>query len=868
MGTTVTGEAFTATFPQLQVATVTMTGHHRLSLGQHVDWWCFVFIAIYLNITIITKMIKHCIISMRMGWWRLTLSVLFLHKLPPSSPFSLSVENPNDVILSSPERTFTAAFHRVGENAYCFGIRYTRPPHTVVWLANRDHPVNGKRSTLSLLKTGNLVLTDAAQFPVWSTATTASSTRLTLRLRDTGNLVLLDADENVLWQSFDSPTDTLLPDQPLSKGTTLVASRSATNYSSGYYKLFFDFENVLRLMYQGPRVSSVYWPYAWLQSNNFGNGNGRSTFNDTRLVLLDRFGQVVSSDNFTFRTTDFGTVLQRRLTLDHDGNVRLYSLKEGEEEWSVTGQFRPQPCFIHGICGPNSYCSPHPATGRKCSCLPVNEKFMETGYRWVDSQDWSQGCVSNFQLWCNNTEQESRFLRLPAFDFYGYDYGYYPNHTYQQCVNLCLSLCECKGFQHSFSEQSVMTSQCYLKTQLLNGHHSPGFTGSFILRLPLSHDFENHIQNGLVCESNSGGAKVLERPYMEEKENGSVKFMLWFASALGGIEVVCIFLVWCFLFRNNADKQGYALAAETGFRKFSSSELKKATKGFSEEIGRGAGGTVYKGVLSDNRVVAIKRLHEVANQGESEFLAEVSIIGRLNHMNLIGMLGYCAEGKYRLLVYEYMENGSLAQNLSSKSNVFDWKNRYEIALGTARGLSYLHEECLEWILHCDIKPQNILLDSDYQPKVADFGLSKLLNRNNLDNSTFSRIRGTRGYMAPEWVFNLPITSKVDVYSYGIVVLEMITGRSPTAGVQITELESDSPHHERLVTWVREKRRKGCDVGSSWVGQIIDPALGSNYDVNKMEILATVALECVEEEKDVRPSMSQVVERLQSHEHAS
>lgn len=399
--------------------------------------------------------------------------------------------------------------------------------------------------------------------------------------------------------------------------------------------------------------------------------------------------------------------------------------------------------------------------------------------------------------------------------------------------------------------------------------------GSFFLRLPLSsHDeYENPVQNnrsGLVCGGDVGNVKMLERSYVQGEENGSLKFMLWFAGALGGIEVMCIFLVWCLLFRNNrtlpssADRQGYVLAAAAGFQKFSYSELKQATKGFSEEIGRGAGGIVYKGVLSDDQVVAIKRLHEVANQGESEFLAEVSIIGRLNHMNLIGMLGYCAEGKHRLLVYEYMENGSLAQNLSSNSNVLEWSKRYNIALGTARGLAYLHEECLEWILHCDIKPQNILLDSEYQPKVADFGLSKLLNRNNVNNSSFSRIRGTRGYMAPEWVYNLSITSKVDVYSYGIVVLEMITGRSPTTGVRITELEAESDHRERLVTWVREKKMKGSEAGSSWVDQIIDPALGSNYAKNEMEILARVALECVEEEKNVRPNMSQVVEKLQNH----
>jgi len=492
---------------------------------------------------------------------------------------------------------------------------------------------------------------------------------------------------------------------------------------------------------------------------------------------------------------------------------------------------------------------------------------FEAGYRWFDIEDWSQGCIPSFQLWCNNSEQKSRFLSLPGVDFYGYDYAFFGNHTYRQCASLCSRLCECKGFQ--YKPVRGANGQCYLKAQLLNGRRSPSSTNSFFLRLPLPlHDYdESASNNGLVCGRNGGGAIVLERP---EKENELVKFMLWFAISFGGIEVVCIFMVWCFLFRNNGmlPRQGYVLAAATGFRKFSYSELKHATKGFSEEIGRGGGGTVYKGVLSDDRVVAIKRLHEVANQGESEFLAEVSIIGRLNHMNLIGMLGFCAEGKYRLLVYEYMENGSLAQNLSSSSNVLDWTKRYNIALGTARGLAYLHEECLEWILHCDIKTQNILLDSDYQPKVADFGLSKLLNRNNLDNSTFSRIRGTRGYMAPEWLFNLPITSKVDVYSYGVVVLEMITGRSPTAGIQLTELDAESHNHARLVTWVREKRKKGSEVGSSWVDQIVDPALGSMYDRNEMEILATVALECVEEEKDVRPSMSHVVERLQSYEHNS
>ncbi|KAM0973437.1 hypothetical protein ACFX2C_016767 [Malus domestica] len=189
-----------------------------------------------------------------------------------------------------------------------------------------------------------------------------------------------------------------------------------------------------------------------------------------------------------------------------------------------------------------------------------------------------------------------------------------------------------------------------------------------------------------------------------------------------------------------------------GFKRFSYTEPKKATRGFSEEIGRGAGGIVYKGVLPDQRVAAIKLLNE-ADQGEAEFLGEANTVGRLNHMHLIDM--------------------------------------FEITVRTARGLACRHEVCLEWVLHCDVKLQNTPLDSNYQPKVADFGFSKLINRDGLKKSSFSRIRGTRGYIAPDWVYNQPITSKVDVYS-----------------------------------------NESGAIGSR-MGEIIDRSFGGNYDVRKI-----------------------------------
>ncbi|KAG6672016.1 hypothetical protein I3842_16G035200 [Carya illinoinensis] len=769
-----------------------------------------------------------------------------------SEGLSLSSEKPEDV-LTSPNGVFSAGFYSVGDNAYCFAIWFASRPsrtqdHTVVWMANRDQPVNGRKSKLSLLRTGNIILTDAGEFTVWETNTISFSS-LELHLYDTGNLVLRTLGGENLWESFDFPTDTLLPQQLLTRSTKLVSSRSQTNYSSGFYKLLFDNDNVLNLLYDGAELSSLYWPPPWLMPVLAG----RFVYNSSRIAVLDPFGNFSSSDKFKFSSADYGQLLHRRLTLDYDGNLRLYSWDEKGEKWVVSCQALQAPCNIHGVCGANSICSYVPGIGRNCSCLP--------GYKMINHTDWSQGCEPKLNL--SFGKSKFHFLQLSHIDFYGYDYNISYNYTLDQCKKLCLELADCKAFQYGFSTTNGY-SDCYPKILLMNGNRVPSFEGSFYLRVPEKNLLSNaNLAEEIGLNCSSEGLLLLERVYLKSRVNKTVKFMLWFICGLGGLEIVGIFLVWCLLMRTSknstADKQGY-LPAITGFRKFTYSELKKATKGFTEEIGRGAGGIVYKGVLADNRVAAIKQLHEV-NEGADLFQAEVSIIGRLNHMNLIEMWGYCAEGKHRLLVSEYIEHGSLADNLSSDS--LDWKKMFEIALGTAKGLSYLHEECLEWVLHCDVKPENLFLDSNYQPKVADFGLSKLQSRVETDNSSFSRMRGTRGYIAPEWLFKLPITSKVDVYSYGIVVLEMVTGKDAAKGVQVIN-SGGEPQHKRLVLWVREKKNRVAST-KSWLEEIIDPRLKGKYDIGKMETLIGVALQCAEEEKDARPRMRQVVETLLAQE---
>ncbi|VVA12027.1 PREDICTED: putative receptor kinase ZmPK1 [Prunus dulcis] len=764
---------------------------------------------------------------------------------------SLSVENEADTLIS-PNGLFSAGFFPVGKNAYCFGIWYTEPAApaqnlTVVWIANRDKPVNGKSSKLTLQGNGNLILTDAGKYTIWSSNTVSNSLDR-LSLNDNGNLVLQTLKGVALWESFASPTDTLLPQQQLTRNTKLVSSRSLTNYSSGFYSLFFDNDNTLRLLYDGPEVSSIYWHDPWLLSLQAR----RTPYNNSRVAVLDAMGNFSASDGLIVIAADYGTNLQRRLKADVDGNLRLYSRKQAGDTWVVSWQAIQQPCKIHGICGPNGLCTYDPSSGRKCSCLP--------GYEMRNKFDWAYGCqpaIDGLNLSCKSSDHHQfDFMYLPRVEYYGYDYSIYVNTTLEKCKALCLELCNCPGFHYKFGGGH---HNCYPKTQFRNGYRAPGFQGELYLKLPKS---ILSSYNAATKESNMCSSKLtsqLDRTYEKGKQNGSVKFMVKFASGLGGFEIVCIFVVWYFVARRGEEKedsdvvtQGY-LQAATGFRRFSYSELKKATRGFKEEIGRGGGGIVYKGVLSDQRIVAIKQLNG-ANQGEAEFLAEVSLIGKLYHMNLIEMWGYCAEGKHRLLMYEYMEHGSLAEKLSSE--VLDLKTKFEIAVGTAKGLAYLHEECLEWVLHCDVKPQNILLDSNYNPKVADFGLSKLLNRSEVSNSNFSKIRGTRGYMAPEWVHNMPITSKVDVYSYGIVVLEMLTGKSPAESVQAIESGGET-QKKMMVTWVKEKMHGAFTKTES--------QMGADYEQGRLEMLVKVALQCLEEDRDERPTMSQVVEMLLHHE---
>ncbi|KAJ4726578.1 Protein kinase superfamily protein [Melia azedarach] len=284
---------------------------------------------------------------------------------------------------------------------------------------------------------------------------------------------------------------------------------------------------------------------------------------------------------------------------------------------------------------------------------------------------------------------------------------------------------------------------------------------------------------------------------------------------------------------------------------YSYKELKIATEDFSptNKIGEGGFGSVYKGRLKDGKIAAIKVLSAESRQGAKEFLTEIEVISEIEHENLVKLYGCCVEGNHRILVYNYLENNSLAQTLiggGHSSMQFSWRTRSKICIGIARGLAFLHEEVRPHIVHRDIKASNILLDKDLTPKISDFGLAKLIPPNMTHVST--RVAGTIGYLAPEYAIRGQLTRKADIYSFGVLLVEIVSGRCNT--------NMRLPVEEQYLlerTWELYERKE--------LVALVDTALAGNFDAEEACRFLKIGLLCTQDTPKLRPSMSTVVRML-------
>uniref|UniRef100_I1PZT8 non-specific serine/threonine protein kinase n=1 Tax=Oryza glaberrima TaxID=4538 RepID=I1PZT8_ORYGL len=476
---------------------------------------------------------------------------------------SISTQDDTTAILVSPNDDFSCGFYKVATNAFTFSIWFSRSSEkTVAWTTNRDAPVNGKGSRLTFQNDGTLALLDYNGKVVWSTNTTATPANRA-ELLNNGNLVVMDLQGQHLWRSFDSPTDTLLPLQPITRNVKLVSASARGLLYSGFYNFLFDSNNILTLVYNGPDTASIYWPNP---SVHLPWKNGRTTYDSRRYGVLNQTGRFVSRDLFKFEDSDLGDHVMRRLTLDYDGNLRLYSLNETSGNWSVSWMAFSRVCQMHGVCG----------------------------FEVIDPSDWSKGCKRKADMtviWdkgnrtnTNNTiSRDFSFRKNTGTDFWGYDMDYAESVPFSNCRNMCLANAKCQAFGYRRG-----TGLCYPKYTLFNGRSFPDPYNDIYLKVSKGVPFTKESDSRLT--HSCGVTEKLAYPSSQMLEDVPSKFVFgYFLSSLLTvllIEVVLIVAGFSVVKKwetiPEITDKGYMIISSQ-FRRFSYKELHKATNCFQEE---------------------------------------------------------------------------------------------------------------------------------------------------------------------------------------------------------------------------------------------------------------------------------------------
>ncbi|XP_042513927.1 G-type lectin S-receptor-like serine/threonine-protein kinase LECRK2 [Macadamia integrifolia] len=785
--------------------------------------------------------------------------------LLPLYPFPASAQTYNNVSLGkslsaggstsswlSPSGEFAFGFQAINNtDAFLLAIWYEKiPEKTVVWYANGDNPAP-KGSKVQLTSDGNLELNNPQGEEIWKAQSQSqSSVGVTYgAMLDTGNFALVDTNSVHVWESFKNPSDTILPSQILELGG-MLSSRQPTNYSRGRFQL--------RLLNDGNLVLNTialptnYAYAAYYVSNTYTSGYQVVYNESTAMIYIQSKDGSILVD-LTVESIPSTKTHYHRATIDFNGVFTQYARPKsslssnGDESWSIIGSIPDDICSFNsqdvgeGICGYNSIC-------KIVQSRPVCE--CPTQYSLVDPNNILSGCKHDFILQVcyengsgSQTEILYRMAELLDTDWPNSStYQKREPYTEADCQNSCLYDCQC-------AIATFNDGHCWKKSlPVRNGNQNSDVAVKAFLKVSAGNSTQRNPHPPSVPEDYNPGSN----PNGKEKAQGL--FSVVAALLLGGslffnlIFLAAIFMGVLMYHKKPKEKVQKPISLETNLHSFTYKDLEEATDRFKEELGRGAFGVVYKGVLGlESKLVAVKKLDKVQQEGDKEFKTELSVIGQTHHKNLVKLVGFCEEGQHRLLVYEFMSNGSLASFLFGSSRP-DWNQRTQIAFGIARGLMYLHEECSIPIIHCDIKPQNILLDDCYTARISDFGLAKLLMTD--QSRTNTAIRGTKGYVASEWFRNMPITVKVDVYSFGVMLMEIICCRKNV------EQEMDGDERVILTDWAYDcYRERRLDA-------LVENDMEAINDIERLERFLKVAIWCIQEEPSLRPTMRKVVQMLE------
>ncbi|KAJ1266703.1 hypothetical protein BS78_08G172600 [Paspalum vaginatum] len=836
---------------------------------------------------------------------RLILLLLLLSAAVPAAPRIVPVEylyppfnltyfhfiDTNGVFLLSPNANFSAAVYNAAPSSddshsrYFFSVLHSAS-RTPVWTATTAGSTILQSVVLSLSATGlSLFDPSAAQpDPAWSTPRLREPVAA-LRLLDTGELALIDHGNATLWSSFQRPTDTLLPGQPLRLGVSLTSSASDQDLSPGAYRLVLTPDDAL-LQWATASAFLTYWalssdpaavkdssqPVAAMAVNSSGLYLLAANDRDTVYRLL-------------FPSPTANKDKPRLLKVDPSGRLRALALTADAAAptvWAAPANDcdLPLPCASLSLCTPGGGGDSGSST---CMCPDALSVYSNGGCTPADGSRLptaSDGCAPH------------------SYVGLGAGIGYLPTKfalpdtsggALPACRDLCSANCSCLGFFYRNSSRScfllrnqigsVFRASSDVAAGFIKTVRPPKQTGKgsssslslitivFGIVLPTVAAVLISFLLYAVCAQ---WVRRRRRPQQQHhlKKNGGSWFKLpaMLSSSSSSAPSAS---------EEHGEEEEDVLIPGLPTR-FTYGELDAATDGFKWQIGCGGFGSVFRGELPDRSTVAVKRMNVLGSQGRREFLTEIAVIGNVHHVNLVKLRGFCAEGARQLLVYEHMNRGSLDQALFRRAGAgaeLEWAARLRVCVGAARGLAYLHGGCERKILHCDVKPENILLDDRGGVKMADFGLAKLMSPE--QSGLFTTMRGTRGYLAPEWLMNAPITDKADVYSFGMVLLEVVRGRK---NWRKQEEEEEEEGEEGLEAGGGGAASSSEGIGSGNVSccyfpalavelheqgryaELVDPRLEGlleAVDVAQVARVVRVALCCLHEDAARRPSMSVV-----------
>ncbi|XP_031118385.1 G-type lectin S-receptor-like serine/threonine-protein kinase At4g27290 isoform X1 [Ipomoea triloba] len=740
-----------------------------------------------------------------------------------------------DAISSSGGR-FELGFFSLGSSVkrYYVGIWYKQiSVQTIVWVANRNAPIlNTSQVVLKLIPPGRLLLVHGTDTNVnnstilWSTNTSRPVRNPIAQLLDSGNLVVRDAadenPENYLWQSFDYPTHTYLPDVKFGKNFVtgkevyFTAWKNDDDPSSGDVTMHCDpagypqtiIRNSTAVTYRTGPWNGLRW-----------SGTPALSRNPIYTYNLEMDKEKVWVAYHLLRNSVY-----IHLTLSPAGVLQSETWVEQSKTWANYITVPLDVCDSYGICGPNGLCSID--ISPVCACF---DKFLPKYEGPWDRTHWSEGCFRRTPLNCS--DGSDGFLLYSGMKLPDTRNSWFnKTMTLQECQKVCLNNCSCTAYTH------------------LNISTNPG-TGCLLWFDDLI-DTRTLSQNGQDIYIRMAASEL---PVSNGGSKGNRRRDILIGSLLSAFGLTLLGLGLILYIRKKKRKEKGEMSTQQDFELplFDLSTISRATDNFSlnNKIGEGGFGPVYKGVLEDGMEIAVKRLSKSSTQGLDEFKNEVSYIAKLQHRNLVKLLGCCIQGEEMMLVYEYMTNKSLDAFIfdSTKGKLLDWSIRFNIINGIARGLLYLHQDSRLRIIHRDLKASNVLLDNDMNPKISDFGLARSVGGNEVGANT-SHVVGTHGYMSPEYAVDGLFSVKSDVFSFGVLVLEIISGKRNRGF-------SHQDHYHNLLghAWMLYKKERSMELP--------DDHLAVSCDASQVERSVHIGLLCVQQCADDRPNMSSVVMML-------